>query len=120
MYQVFYYKTARGDCPFKLFVDGTSEKVRAKFDKLLDLLRQHGPDLKRPYADALRDGIRELRVGFGGDQYRALYFFLYDGKIVITHGIIKKTNDVPSAEIDRAIRYKGDFLRMIDNGELEI
>ena len=30
--------------------------------KFLDILAQYGPDLKRPYADMLREGIRELRV----------------------------------------------------------
>ena len=118
MYQTLYYKTTRGDCPFQTFLDGTTDRVRSKFFKLLKLLEEHGPNLKRPYADALRDGIRELRVGLGGDQYRALYFFVSGRTIVITHGIIKKTDAVPAGELQRAINYKNDFFARWNNKEV--
>jgi len=117
MYRIDFYRTPRGDRPFQIFLDGCTDKVRSKFIKWLDLLKEQGPDLKRPYADALRDGIRELRVALGGDQYRALYFFWDGDTIVITHGIIKKTAEVPPGEIDRAIRYRADYLRNKRSGD---
>jgi phage-related protein len=108
VYRIVFYKTPRGDSPFEIFLGGHNDKVRAKFKKLLQILREQGPDLKRPYSDALRDGIRELRVGFGGNAYRALYFFFVQDTIVITHAFIKKTVEVPFEEIERALRYKRD------------
>ena len=52
--------------------------------------------------------IRELRIVFGSNQYRLLYFFF--GKIiVITHGFIKKTDAVPVNEIKTAERYMEEF-----------
>ena len=110
MRQISYYTTARGECPFQTFLDGATEKVQAKFGKMLNLLEEKGPELRRPYADYLRDGIWELRVGFGGDQFRALYFFWDLKRIVITHGIIKKTNRVPPGEIDRALRHTHEHM----------
>jgi phage-related protein len=92
-----------------MFLEGHNDKVRAKFMKLLQILREQGPDLKRPYADLLRDGIRELRVGLGGNAYRALYFFFIQDTIVMTHAFLKKTDAVPTEEIERALRYKCDY-----------
>lgn len=109
MYRIVFYKTPRRDSPFEMFLEGHNDKVRAKFMKLLKILKEHGPNLKRPYADVLRDGIRELRVGFGGNAYRALYFFVVQDTIVITHAFIKKTDAVPSEEIERALRCKYDY-----------
>ena len=111
MPNIRYYTTPRGDCPFESFLDGSTDKVRTKFLKLLGVLEERGSELRRPYADFLRDGIWELRVGFGGDQYRAFYFFWDAGDIVVTHGLIKKSDQVPPGEIDRALRYRDDFLR---------
>lgn len=118
MPKISYYTAARGDCPFQTFLDGSTQKVKAKFFKLMGILEEHGSALKRPYADFLRDGIWELRVGFGGDQYRALYFFWDSRDIIITHGIIKKSDRVPAAEIDRALRYKADFVARKGLGQL--
>lgn len=109
MYRIVFYKTPRRDSPFEMFLDGHNDKVRSKFKKLLTILKEQGPNLKRPYADVLRDGIRELRVGFGGNSYRALYFFFVQETIVITHAFIKKTDSVPSTEIERALRYRRDY-----------
>lgn len=120
MYRIAYYRTPRGDSPFETFLDGHNEKVRGKFVKLLTILAEHGPNLKRPYADTLRDGIRELRAGFAGGAYRALYFFFIEKTIVITHAFIKKTDQVPPEEIERALRYKRDFEERLRLGEFEL
>src|ERR1017187_7767445 len=100
MYRIAFYKTPRDESPFDIFLEGHNEKVRTKFDKMLKVLRAHGPNLPRPYADFLRDGIRELRVGFGGNAYRALYFFCIGDLIIITHAFMKKTDSVPPEEIE--------------------
>lgn len=112
--------TARGDCPFETFLEGSHPKVKAKFIKVLDLLRYQGPNLKRPYADFLRDGIRELRIRLGTNRYRALYFFIKGKNIIITHGILKNTNKVPPGEIDKALHYKKDLEDRLRRGEVEL
>ena len=120
MYRIAYYKTPRGDSPFRIFLEGHNDKVRSKFGKLVTALEEYGPNLKRPYADVLRDGIRELRVVFGGNAYRALYFFFVGALIVITHAFTKKTDGVPPEEIERALRYKRDFENRLARGEYEL
>lgn len=108
MYYVEFYQTPGGDYPVGGFLAGLPVKVRAKTAKWLQLLQEEGPELKRPYADMLRDGIRELRLSFGHLEIRLLYFI--EGKaIVLTNGFLKKTQQTPAAEIERAIRYRADW-----------
>lgn len=70
-------------------------------DRILRLQRQ-GSELRRPIADSLRDGIRELRAKKGRVHYRMLYAFSGKNTVVITHGFTKE-GKVPDGEIDLAI-----------------
>jgi phage-related protein len=74
------------------------------------LLETDGPNLPRPYADLLKDGIHELRIKLTGTQVRILYFFCYQNIIVLTHVFVKHTNTVPESEIALAKSYRTDFL----------
>ena len=114
-YEVLYYQDVKGNIPARDFLWSLPEKVRAKIYKQIQLLEENGPNLPRPYADVLRNKIRELRVGFGSDEYRLLYFF-YGKMAVFTHGFIKKTDRVPDEEIQKAIKLMDDFLVRVRGG----
>ncbi len=77
---------------------------------LLSILEEKGPNLPRPYADLLQEGIHELRVKLSGQQVRMLYFFCYRNYIVLTHALIKHTARVPTQDIAKAKQYREDFL----------
>ena len=57
-----------------------------------------------------RYGIFELRAKVGTDISRVLYFFYYEGRIVLTHGFIKKTQRTPAGEIEKAKNYRRDYI----------
>lgn len=118
-YEVLFYEAADGTSPADEFLDTLEKKIRAKVFKWLEQLGIYGPDLPRPYADVLRDKIRELRIRFGPDHFRFLYFFA-GKRIVITHGFIKRTDRVPDDEINKAIGWMNDFLRRWEKGEIEL
>ena len=118
-YQVLFYKSQGGRCPTEDFLDTLPVKIRAKVTKWLEKLEEFGPVLPRPYADIVRDKIRELRVIFASTQYRLLYFF-YGKYIVITHGFIKKTDGVPDNEIKKAQNMMRDFELRIKEGDIKI
>lgn len=81
--------------------------------RTVDALRDFGNDLREPYSKPLSDGIFELHMKVGSNISRVLYFFVVGNKIVLTHGFVKKT---PPSEIDRAKRYRADYLsRQHDN-----
>jgi len=104
-------ETADGICPVQEFIDTRKDRDQAKIFSWLGLLEEHGPNLPRPYADMLSEGIHELRVKLTGDQVRILYFFCYKEFIILSHAFIKRTNAVPQAEIKRAQKCRADFLK---------
>jgi len=59
--------------------DGLSENAQDDMAFGVNLLREHGPDLTRPYADTGRGSdfpnMRELRVQHEGRPFRVLYAF---------------------------------------------
>jgi len=113
-WEVVYYEDRRGRCPVEDFIESLPEKAQVKVFAYIELLEEKGPFLKRPYADLLEDEIYELRVRFGKGRYRIFYFFWSGNKIVLTHGITKKTSSVPPTEIERAKRYREDWLRRFE------
>lgn len=79
----------------------------------LAVLGQSGHELRRPFADYLRDGIYELRIQFGHTNYRMLYFFAnepYPQAVVVSHGLTKHAR-VPPGDIDLAIFRREQVLR---------
>ena len=82
MYKIIFFTTERGDSPIDDFLDGLDKKSRAKVAAYLSILEEQGPNLKRPYADIVRGKIRELRIHYGSNQFRILYFFQIVDQIV--------------------------------------
>lgn len=110
MWIIEYYETPGGSCPTQEFLDSlnkTDELPYAEYE--LNLLAEFGYKLTRPHSAPLRDKIYELRIRVQHKQYRLLYFFFCQGKIVISHGIYKKDKKVDPAEINKAIRHKSDY-----------
>lgn len=55
--------------------------------------------------------IWECRIQFGSNVYRIFCFFDGNSVIVLTHGLIKKTQKTPQREIERAEAYRKDYLQ---------
>ena len=64
MHRIVFYTTEGDDSPIDDFLDKLDVKSRAKVEAYLSLLAEHGPNLKRPYADHVRGKIRELRIHY--------------------------------------------------------
>lgn len=112
-FEVIMYETESGDCPVKEFLDELAKdnaKLQAKTTRMIKLLEEYGNDLREPFSEPLEDGILELRTIQGNNISRVLYFFVVGKKIVLTHGFVKKTQKTPRAEIERAKRYRADYI----------
>ncbi len=110
--RIVFFKDADGSVPYKTWLDTQvtrrDRRAAIKCTIRLELLRDKGSELRRPYADYLRDNIYELRLEFGGVNYRILYFFHGADIVVVTHGVTKEAK-IPAREIDLAIERKGLF-----------
>lgn len=106
---VVFFQEGPGQSPSLIeWLDSLPEKAQQKCLARLKRLEDLGHELRRPEADYLRDGIYELRASYQRVHYRMLYFFRSRAAIVISHGITKES-EVPSTEIDRALRAKASF-----------
>ena len=92
-------------------------KFDAELRELLGILQEKGNMLREPYSKHLDDGIFELRCKFGSDITRVLYFFYYEGKIILTNGFVKKTQKTPKEEIQIAKDRRKDFIERVMKDE---
>jgi phage-related protein len=109
-WHLLYYVKQDGTKPVEEYIRKLSVNERAKTLAFIQHLKEKGPDLHRPYADLLEDGIHELRVKLTGEQVRILYFFCYKDIIILTNAFEKHTDEVPKPEIKTAKKYRNDFL----------
>ena len=110
-FQVEFYETVDGKIPIRDFLDSLEPKMNAKMVGLMEILEEKGYSLREPYSAPLEDGIFELRAVQGSNISRALFFFYIEGRIIITHGFIKKTQKTPKAQIELAKKYRADYLK---------
>ena len=109
-YEVIFYDLPDGTEPVAEFIDSQSAKMAAKIIWTISLLEDNGPMLRMPYSEHLRDGIFELRTQVGNDITRVLYFFVVGKKAILTHGFVKKTQETPPTEIEKAIKYREEYI----------
>lgn len=107
--EVMFYRTSGGACPVEDFLDQLSSKDARKVTWVLSLLE----DLDRiPVQYFIKmsgtDDIWECRIRFGSNIYR-IFAFWDQKKIILTHGLVKKTQKTPAGEIQRAEKYKKDY-----------
>ncbi len=99
-----------GQGPFWEWFERLPHKVQDKCTIWLEELEKRGHELRRPYADYLRDGIYELRIRHLTVNYRILYFFSGKQMVVLSHGITKQQGEVPQRDIGLAVKRRRLFL----------
>ena len=109
-FTVIAYEKEDGESPVEDFINALDVKMRAKMYGLLSILQEKGNKLREPYSKHLDDGIFELRCKIGSNITRVLYFFYYEGKIILTNGFVKKTQKTPPEEIKLAKERRTDYI----------
>jgi phage-related protein len=109
--RVVFYQEPDGQVPVVVWLQEllkSNERAWVNCRARIELLVQFGHELRRPAADYLRDGIYELRAKQGHVQYRLLYFFHGRHVAILAHALTKE-DEVPKADMERAIRRKKLF-----------
>ena len=120
-FEVEFYEKENGNQPVREFIISQEKKMIAKILDMINLLQDNGYQLREPYSKALEDGLFELRIKSGSNISRIIYFFYVNRRIILTNGFVKKTQKIPRIEIDKAIRYRDDYLsRSGDSNEYKI
>ena len=110
-FEVDFYEKENGEQPAKEFMLSLDKKLRAKLADTIMILQDNGYELREPYSKHISEGIFELRAKQGSDITRVMNFFYVDRHIILTNGFIKKTQKTPQSEIEKAKRYRSDYLK---------
>jgi phage-related protein len=108
--EVILYNKPDGEYPVEQFLESLPGKVSQKITWVIHLIE----DLDRvpaQYFSKLTDSddIWEFRIKLGSNIYRVFAFF--DGnKVILTNGLVKKTQKTPPGDIKRAEEYKKEYL----------
>ena len=113
-WKIIFYKNAEGKCYVDEFLKTLSEEDVDKMEAQIEVLSKEGINSRKPQTAYLRDDIGELRIMLSRGGTRTLYFFCYRDYIVLTHTFYKRTDKVPDKEIEKALKYKQDFLNRYD------
>jgi phage-related protein len=81
------------------------EDTQLLLDRRLDFLREKGNLSGRPISAPLKDGIFELRAKI----VRMLFYFEIGQMIIFVHGIMKKTGNLPPADIELAKKRRTEI-----------
>lgn len=76
--------------------------VLADYARIVELLVEHGPNLRLPHSRAFGDGLFELRPRGKSGIGRALYCFLVGQRVMVVHAFIKKSQQTSAHELKLA------------------
>lgn len=115
MFEIIYYMK-NDDCPIFDFLKTLPKKDRAKILREIEMLQEFGLSLGMPHIKKMKNGddIWELRIKQSSNSYRVFYFTLKDKQFVMLNAFQKKTQKTPKRELERAIKYKNDYLQRSD------
>ena len=92
------------------FYDGLEHQAQRKVERTLNLIRILDR-IPEQYFKHLTDtnGLFEVRVMSGGNDYRIFSFFNKGGAVVLLNGFQKKSMKTPRREIQKALLIKYDY-----------
>ena len=111
--EILFYKNANQKCWVEEFLDSLPSKAARKVTWTLSLLEELDI-IPAHYFSKMpgTDDLWECRVKLGSNIYRVFAF--WDGdKVILTHGIIKKSQKTPKNEIEKAENYKKDYFERV-------
>lgn len=97
MFDVDFYTLPDGTKPVQELLDSLNIKMRSKALGSLKILQERGNTLRKPFSKPIDKGVFELRIK-------------------MTNGFVKKTQKTPRREIEKALKYKADYERRQNNG----
>lgn len=109
---VIFYRTADGKCPVQKFLDSLPGKAAQKVTWVLSLIEDLEVVPSTYFKKLVSTGeIWECRIQLGSNAYRIFCFLDGHSVVVLTHGMIKKTQKTPQKEIQRAVACRTDYLQ---------
>lgn len=93
----------------RLDVAGLPFDMRARYTAYTERMKQFGANLGMPHTRAMGGGLFELRLKGADGIARVFYCVIQEGRIVMLHSFIKKTQATPKRELEIARRRKKEI-----------
>lgn len=120
MHEILFYKDPKGNEPVLDFIkelankDDKNSRINLnKIDDYIQMLSKYGTRIGEPYVKYLGDNVWELRPL----RNRIFFAALIDGKYVLLHHFIKKSQKTPKRELDQAKRELAIIIGRGENDE---
>lgn len=112
MREIQFYRLPSGRRPVEEFIDSLSPRLAQKLTWVLGLIEELEL-VPIQYLKKLEGSsdLWEVRASVGRENVRVICFFDGSNLVVLTHGIMKKTERLPKRDIDLAEKRKADYLR---------
>ena len=91
-------------------MDTLSDKVVQKIIAVIELVETTRIVPAKFFKKLTDTQLYVCRIPWESNIYRLFCFFDRNDKVVITNGFAKKTQKTPQREIDRAKKYRRDYL----------
>ena len=93
-------------------IESWPAEILADYARLVELLLEHGPNLRMPHSRSMGEGLFELRAKGREGIGRAFYCFLVGKQISVVHAFIKKSEATP----DRELKTARKRVKVLKNG----
>jgi hypothetical protein len=101
--------TANGRCPGKKFLDGLSKLDRERILRIIKRLADKAGKGKLANRQQFKKIEGEDFFEFKNFQIRVPCYFHTDGRVIITHGFMKKGDSIPPEQIVRMKRIRNEY-----------
>ncbi len=113
-FQAEYAQTAKGSFPACDYLESLAETDQAGILALVKRLCDAGQIFNREQFKKIEGrGFFEFKKF----QIRLVCYFRKGRRVVLTHGFTKKRDKIGKAEIERALRIKQEYERILSKGE---
>jgi len=100
---VFFYRTKAGLEPVRVWLRELPDDDRRRIGSDLHRVQMDWP-VGMPLCRSLGNGLWELRSSLPSGRISRLIFFIEDREIYVVHGLIKKTQKTPPADLALVMR----------------
>lgn len=107
-----FYRTAGGTEPVREWLQGLPSEDRIILG--IDIATvEFGWPVGMPVCRPItaRRGLWEVRSTLAGNRIARVLFCLHDGRMVLLHGFVKKTQKTPDIDLDLAVKRKKEIER---------
>lgn len=106
-----FYRKSDNKCPVEDFLDSLSDDLITKITAVFKLVENLDIVPVKFFKKLSGTKLFEIRVEWQSNIYRFPCFFHKNSLVILTHGFQKKKQKTPAKELEKARKYRDDFLR---------